>query len=291
MKYLRKHTNIPIPEIIAHETADNNPTGLGPFIIMSWIDGVKMKDLLTTETERYLLNPDLHEMTLKRLYYENFQTRRLVPDYASASNVYSSSVDYFANLAKLHFLHLKEQLNSVDDSRDCLEKYTCRHLLRSIIPIFASTGDGTGPFKLFCDDFGPGNILVDPGTLKITGVIDWEFTYAAPAQFSSSPPEWLVINNIAHWCLEAYGPIFDLFIRVLEEKESEAESKRSHGGTKDAICSTNDSCGGDEKLSKRMRQSLEDRTVWFNLAMETMSGLSTRDQRRMKNQKKKMKDD
>jgi hypothetical protein len=31
--------------------------------------------------------------------------------------------------------------------------------------------------------------------LKLAGVVDWEFTYAAPAEFSYAPPWWLLIEK------------------------------------------------------------------------------------------------
>ena len=35
IKFIREKTSIPIPEVIAHGTAAENPTWLGPFIIMT----------------------------------------------------------------------------------------------------------------------------------------------------------------------------------------------------------------------------------------------------------------
>jgi hypothetical protein len=41
-----------------------------------------------------------------------------------------------------------------------------------------------GPFKIWCDDLRPANVLLNEN-MQIVGVVDWEFTYAAPAEFSS----------------------------------------------------------------------------------------------------------
>lgn len=73
---IRHNTTIPVPEIYGHGTALENPTGLGPFILMDWVDGVRMKDQLqeTTALETppidVEINPDLSEDTLKNLYSE-----------------------------------------------------------------------------------------------------------------------------------------------------------------------------------------------------------------------------
>jgi hypothetical protein len=48
------------------------------------------------------------------------------------------------------------------------------------------------------NDLQPANILIDE-KVQIVGVIDWEFTYAAPVKFSYAPPWWLVIKRPEYW--------------------------------------------------------------------------------------------
>jgi Ser/Thr protein kinase RdoA (MazF antagonist) len=50
---------------------------------------------------------------------------------------------------------------------------------------FVSRADSYRLFKLFSDDFCPGNVPVDD-TYKVTGVIDWEFCYSDPSQYAGS---------------------------------------------------------------------------------------------------------
>jgi aminoglycoside phosphotransferase (APT) family kinase protein len=58
-----------------------------------------------------------------------------------------------------------------------------------MLPRFVSDKHNHGPFKLICDDFRFGNILVNNATdLKIVAVVDWEWAYAAPYQMLYSPP-------------------------------------------------------------------------------------------------------
>lgn len=71
MKYISKNTIIPVPKIIGYGMADENPTGLGPFIIMTWVEGKKMSELLRqkdTTGKSEGLDPGLDEYTLKTLY-------------------------------------------------------------------------------------------------------------------------------------------------------------------------------------------------------------------------------
>lgn len=43
------------------------------------------------------------------------------------------------------------------------------------------------PFKLFCDHFRPSSVLLD-AECNIVAVIDCEFTYAVPDEYTYSPP-------------------------------------------------------------------------------------------------------
>jgi hypothetical protein len=51
-----------------------------------------------------------------------------------------------------------------------------------------------GPFKIWCDDLRPANVLLNKD-MYIASVVDWEFTYAAPAELSYAPPWWLLIEK------------------------------------------------------------------------------------------------
>ncbi|GAA88089.1 phosphotransferase enzyme family protein [Aspergillus luchuensis IFO 4308] len=236
MTYIADNTTIPVPRVIASGTADENPTGLGPFIIMTWIEGRKMSELLRTSDssdKEETLNPDIDEETLKALYGQMAQVllKLWKLDFdciGSLSNnevtgkpqvtkrpltlamnelvrtcgltdldpprTYNSSTDYIVSLLELQSKHLQQQRNSIYDSADCREKYASRHLMKASALNFLPPEDNYGPFKLFCDDLCPGNVLVND-SLQITGIIDWEFCYAAPAQFAGSIPWWLLLER------------------------------------------------------------------------------------------------
>lgn len=73
MKYIAENTNIPMPRVIAYGKAEDNPTGLGPFIIMTWVEGMPMSKILRVvktedDGEEHILNPDIDEKTLEILY-------------------------------------------------------------------------------------------------------------------------------------------------------------------------------------------------------------------------------
>ncbi|GFF40787.1 LOW QUALITY PROTEIN: hypothetical protein IFM46972_06330 [Aspergillus udagawae] len=286
-------TQIPVPRVIAYGAAHENPTGLGPFVIMTWIEGRKMSEILRKDApgKDDILDPDIDSRTLGLLYSQmaeillelwkldftyigclgqDKQSRQHMVDGPSLtlevnelmrtcglgdctpSGVYRSSTDYIASLLQLQSTHLRGQRNSVYDSEDCREKYACRYLMKAIALDFISQEDNHGPFKLFCDDFGPGNVLVDD-SLRVTGVIDWEFCYTAPIQFPGSIPSWLLLQR-PHRIINETGAagFFDMFLPKAE----------FFFWTKEGTIGANP----DDRLSTRMRRAVEDKSPWFILA-------------------------
>ncbi|OJJ96596.1 hypothetical protein ASPACDRAFT_54469 [Aspergillus aculeatus ATCC 16872] len=282
MNYIAKETKIPVPRVIAHGTSDENSTGLGPFIIMTWIEGRKMSDILRQDDlsdKHDVLDPAIDPETLKTLYGEMAEVllQRWGLDFSKIGSInedhlgktivdgrpltrelnelirisglkdctpqrtFHTSIDYIASLLELQSTHLEQQRNK---------------LMKAIALNFIPKDD-CGPFKLFCDDLCPGNVLVDD-SLRIVGVLDWEFTYAAPSQFAASIPWWLLLRR-PHSLVNQDGPdVFlqsfllkaNIFLEALEERE------RTRALTK-----------SDDRLSVRMRRSLEDRSAWFTLAL------------------------
>ncbi|KKY26258.1 putative phosphotransferase enzyme family protein [Phaeomoniella chlamydospora] len=66
MAYISRHTSIPTPEIIAIESSD-----LGPFIIMSFVEGTLLSDHLQASSDpkaTTILNPDINIRVLTKAY-------------------------------------------------------------------------------------------------------------------------------------------------------------------------------------------------------------------------------
>ncbi|GKZ29534.1 hypothetical protein AbraIFM66950_005371 [Aspergillus brasiliensis] len=298
MEYLAGNTTIPVPRVIASGTAEENPTGLGPYIIMTWVEGRQMSDVLRrsgSSNNVETLDPDIDKETLKTLYEQMAQVllelwkldldRIGSLDYdhmtgklqvnnrpltlamnelvrtcgltdPTSRRTYNSLADYIVSLLELQSKHLQQQRNSIYDATDCREKYACRHLMKASALNFLSPEDNYGPFKLFCDDLCPGNVLVNDA-LQIVWIIDWEFCYAAPVQFAGSIPWWLLLER-PHRIIcksgvnafyDEFLPKAELFLQCMEAKESEQGISPS-----------------DSNLSARMRRSIQDRSAWFNMA-------------------------
>ena len=168
---------------------------------------------------------------------------------------------YLEFLAELHMAHLSTQRNdSVDAGDDCRRKFIARSLFRRLAQERRLARRGSqdqGPFKIWCDDFRPANVLINEES-KITGVMDWEFTYAAPVEFSHAPPWWLLLekpeywpDGLDAWCVE-YECRLQTFLKALVSREDEAISQ---GWLQD-----------DQRLSGAMRESWESGDFWIAYA-------------------------
>ncbi|KAM3502709.1 hypothetical protein MY11210_008988 [Beauveria gryllotalpidicola] len=109
-------------------------------------------------------------------------------------STFETASDYFEELARQHMKQLELQKNdAIVDGADCRKK----------------------------------NIIVDPSKLTVAGVVDWEFAYAAPAEFTYAAPWWLLLETPEDWeadlnvFLARYEPKFKVFIQALKERETE----------------------------------------------------------------------
>lgn len=111
----------------------------------------------------------------------NFPPKRFV------EGSFQNASEYFQELANHQFLHLKHQRNNAfKDEHDCRKKYIARCLF---LKITREIRTEKGPFRLYCDDFRPSNVLVaSESDVPIKAIIDWEFTYIAPVEFFHAAP-------------------------------------------------------------------------------------------------------
>ncbi|PWY83433.1 phosphotransferase family protein [Aspergillus heteromorphus CBS 117.55] len=152
---------------------------------------------------------------------------------------FDSAASYFEALAELHIKHLVHQRNdAVDSANDCRRKYVARQLFRRLARCDKLTTSALKkrPFCVWCDDFRPANVLVKDS--QIVGVLDWEFTYAAPAEFSCAPPWWLLIEKPEYWPggLDDWTNVFEkrleTFLRAMAQTKSlqgRANADGTHG--------------------------------------------------------------
>ncbi|KAG9252416.1 phosphotransferase family protein [Emericellopsis atlantica] len=269
IRHIATHTTIPVLHIYHHRTAAENPTGLGPFIIMDYIDHHQNMSRALADPgrdigERPVLDPNITEGKLELLYGQianillqlstlkfprlgslmeeegvgsvSVGGRPLISNMndivqhinapeeilPSPSQSYSSAHEWYSSLADMHMAQLALQHNdAVEDEEDARDKYVARQLFRNLAQPTKTEGD----FRLFSEDLRPANVLLDEN-IRVVGVIDWEFAYAAPAQYSFDPPWWLLIKEPEwtdsgyHEWMKAYKPRLQTFLRVLEAEEA-----------------------------------------------------------------------
>ncbi|KAB5576254.1 phosphotransferase family protein [Coniochaeta sp. 2T2.1] len=321
MRYIAANTTIPVPHVYHYRTAAENPTGLGPFIIMDYIEhhqnmSRELLDPRRAAGQRPVLDPSISEEKLEFLYSQmaNFllqlfslkfprigslveekggdsvsiKGRPLIanmndlvvhtgaPASILPSQTYTSTDEWYTALADMHVAQLAFQHNdAVEDKDDAYDKFTARQLFRNLdaerrllTPDLLQSDNGG--FRLFSEDFRPANVLLNKD-LQVVGVIDWEFVYAAPAQFSFDPPWWLLLEEPEYWTggyhawMEAFEPRFRTFLRVLEAEEKEMAAADIAEKKVGALSPASD--GKTERpLSQHMRESWERRTWMLNYA-------------------------
>ncbi|OAQ99653.1 hypothetical protein LLEC1_04834 [Akanthomyces lecanii] len=167
--------------------------------------------------------------------------------------IHHTADDWYTALAEMHMLQLTFQQNDlVKDEDDCRNKYIARYLFLKLaragkLSTFGFTDDtwsaqsrssmrgcctapsNTGSFRIWCDDFRPANILLHKGRDSGSTVIDWEFTYVAPTQFTLDPPWWLLLDvpemwhsGIEDWA-EQYGRCLDVWLQAMRRAEQSSD--------------------------------------------------------------------
>ncbi|CAI7591381.1 unnamed protein product [Penicillium palitans] len=183
------------------------------------------------------------------------------------TTTYDKASSYFEALAELHILHLGSQRNEADILEDMPDdiladdfrrKFVARFLFRKLVRVQEQRkqrlSHENGPFPVWCDDFRPENVLVDEAE-NIVGVVDWEFTYTAPAEFTHAPPWWLLLRKPEDWpegldeWRTEYEKSLQRFLEAMRKCEDEAiQNKRLVEG---------------QRISSRMWKSWKSGDFWI----------------------------
>ncbi|KAI8946441.1 hypothetical protein F4801DRAFT_61795 [Xylaria longipes] len=171
---------------------------------------------------------------------------------------YLSTTEYFHHVVDQDLQHLHIQPNSVNDAEDARDKFVYWNVIKALIARHVLPGRDKGPFKFMCDDFQPANMIVNnKEDLKIIAVIDWEWSYAAPAQVVHSTPSWLLIESPNAWPsvderLARFNQHLELYTRILEEEEQKV---------------LGNDIREDEKPSALLRECQKQGRQWFHFIL------------------------
>ncbi|OOQ83223.1 phosphotransferase family protein [Penicillium brasilianum] len=280
MLFLTDKTSIPIPFVHYSGTKNERPLGLSPFIIMDYCEHEnKMYDALNTPgcpiDERGILDPAINKDRLEILYGQlagillQLFTPSL-PRIGSLSQIddftwevtcrpLSMNMNELVRLGNLPRSKLPDLHTIFTTASSYFEALADLNIKASHTPTKRFHKKLTnplldeGPFKVWCDDLRPANVLLHEN-LKIAGVVDWGFTYAAPAEFSYAPPWWLLIEKPEYWpeglddWTRVFGYRLKTFLKVMKGHE---DSAIQMGRLKE-----------DQRLSGPMYQSWESGDFW-----------------------------
>lgn len=333
MKLIQEKTTIPVPHIYHWGYAADNPLGLGPFIIMEYVEHeTSMKYILHHEDEElqdadeYGIGPHVSDSMLLKAYRQmanillqmstlempcigslaidessgEFRiggrpvTQNMMEMISGGGNPFcgfpakkkkfATAEDYYSALADMHLSQLAFQYNNaIEDGDDARDKYVARQLFRRLAKTarFGGPEDERKPFKLWCDDIRPASVLLNKDH-DVVGVIDWEFSYFAPASFSYDPPWWITLGKPEFWDkgIDDFSAEFDkrmpLFLKAMEmeEEQMRREAEDEEGGEDDSALAyylkeldlADEPPKPTPKLSDRMRRTWEDRGHFINYA-------------------------
>ncbi|OQE07847.1 hypothetical protein PENVUL_c012G08199 [Penicillium vulpinum] len=286
MEYLRQNTDIPIPRVHSWGFTAESPQDLGPFIIMDYVKGTLLSTVLKKpDQEDMVLNPDIDKTILDKIYYQIahyiFQLSQLAftwigaiskdptssawhvtgrpltynmnelatvsgyPEDKFPTAPFDRASEYLRSVANEHLTHLWTQRNLADNPEIAQKRTIPR--IADYLYLSVTTCD----HRIW---------LIDPQTLEMTAVLDFEFTNAMPAEFTYDPPWWLLLAGPEVWLercsmegfVTLYEPRMEQFLRALERVENEtAVECEQPGGL---------------ALSARMRDSWNIGRFWFDYA-------------------------
>ncbi|KJR86276.1 uncharacterized protein SPSK_02455 [Sporothrix schenckii 1099-18] len=259
MRYVAANTSIPVPHVYHYGTAVENPLGLGPFIIMDYIDHYETLSGVLRDPDRPVekhpvLNPNIDERHLALLYKQvadvllqldvlRFPRIGSLVEDAATGTIDVKGRPLLANMIDvvIHTAFPPVRRDAVEDANDARDKYVARQLFRrgGRASVFTrGHGFRRRPARHFALLRGPA-----PGQHsflykddRIVGVIDWEFAYAAPLSFSSCPPWWLPMDKPESWSpgglmgwQQTCEPRLRTFLSALEEVEKHEQQPVSAG--------------------------------------------------------------
>lgn len=203
----------------------------------------------------------------------------------SKTQTYISADSWYIALAEMHIAQLLFQHNDlVTSADDCRNKYVARQLFLQLardgrlstfgfaedtwsaqsksataVSDLSSAPNPTANFRLWCDDFRPGNILLQDNN-TIAAIIDWEYTYAAPTQFALDPPWWLLLevpemwgNGIKDWAKIFEQRLGNLAVSSKAHRKKTLYNPEQHKAFRASIIATDATELGDRTVLAQLR--------------------------------------
>ncbi|KAJ2399397.1 hypothetical protein GGI23_002680 [Coemansia sp. RSA 2559] len=201
MAYVAQHSALPVPQVLAHDFSPSNAAGV-PFAVLTRAAGLPLAELwpeLEARQKRRVLDQIADAVVqLSRLRLPLIGSlvpsdgelivgpllcaRDTEPGYAATGvgGPFASAHAYFDALLQAS----SAALGQLADEMSCTEVAT----YRASIARFVESKHDAGPFVLMPESLDMHHFVVDPHTLRLTGVVDWTFSSVRPLQSLAQPP-------------------------------------------------------------------------------------------------------
>ncbi|KAF8520306.1 hypothetical protein JB92DRAFT_3141497 [Gautieria morchelliformis] len=220
MRYVEKHTTVPVPRVIEYSAESKGLVG-SPYIVMSKAEGVPLSTLwddMEDEKRNILLQQVVDifiELSLHRFdkigslvevevpgktgsSHEGWAIAEKVPveteddiEPVLSSRVWTNAADYWIAYANARIARVDEECFGNPSKNYHYAQYW---LIRSLIPALYDTSLDEAGFPLVPYDFHTQNIMVKEveGQPCITALIDWEFSCTLPTSSFAQYPIFIM---------------------------------------------------------------------------------------------------
>ncbi|KAL4862246.1 hypothetical protein BDV12DRAFT_207347 [Aspergillus spectabilis] len=161
---------------------------------------------------RPLINPQISDRSLKRAYHElaTIILELSKPLFKDIGAIVENDGGFAVSKGPLTF-NMNELMASTNLPDNIFPSKTFKSAVESLPKTFLArflflnitkgfcSEDSDSPFRLYCDNSRPPSFLIDLSKFGVSAVIDWEFTYAAPAEFTYVAPWLLLLQSPEDW--------------------------------------------------------------------------------------------
>ncbi|EEP80899.1 predicted protein [Uncinocarpus reesii 1704] len=242
LNLIYEQTTIPVPKVHAWGLAASNALDLGPFIMMDFMDGVSLDNIL--------IDPNVDNPT--RLMREDISDD-------DVKFIYRQMANYLLQLFELDF----DRIGSLSWP-GAEANSTARPLTFKVHSILQNGGvtdiKGSRQQQITFTNL----VVKSKEDLTVVGVVDLEWSYIGPAQLFGSAPWWLLQDRPVHpeWDADANGSKLshvgtryikhlEMFISILEEEEKTMPGHE------------------DKELSNLVKWSQESGAMWLHMLLSS----------------------
>ncbi|KAF2812860.1 uncharacterized protein BDZ99DRAFT_381806, partial [Mytilinidion resinicola] len=195
MRYIKKHTMVPIPEVYRYSATLGNEIG-APYIVIEFVEGVPAKSIwgesdLLGRTARGLEKYEQRRQILLQSLAEGMSELRH-PEFDMAGRLEFDDDSDTPKIGPVFLSDGKIDKASGELVREIVIVQGVSRIIQVALDCKPFTEDYEKPFVLHHPDLHRLNILCDPETCKVKAIIDWDWVQTVPRCIGfASFPTWL----------------------------------------------------------------------------------------------------